>query len=54
MKDATSRSPRLSVLIDADNANPNLIDSLLKEISKYGTPQVLHDSLKGKEKGQIC
>ncbi|NJM00174.1 MAG: NYN domain-containing protein [Synechococcaceae cyanobacterium SM2_3_2] len=40
MKDATSRSPRLSVLIDADNANPNLIDALLKEISKYGTPQV--------------
>lgn len=31
---------RLAVLIDADNANPNLIEILLKEIATYGTANV--------------
>lgn len=31
---------RLAVLIDADNAMASVIDQLLKEITKYGTPTV--------------
>ncbi|MGC9503270.1 NYN domain-containing protein [Baaleninema sp.] len=31
---------RLAVLIDADNANAKILDSLLKEIAKYGTANV--------------
>lgn len=34
------KSDRLAVLIDADNANADLIESLLKEIAKYGTAHV--------------
>lgn len=34
------KSDRLAVLIDADNANADLIESLLKEITKYGTSHV--------------
>ncbi|SRR5579883_878712 len=34
------KSDRLAVLIDADNANADLIESLLKEIAKYGTSHV--------------
>jgi uncharacterized LabA/DUF88 family protein len=35
-----SRSSRLAVLIDADNASAELIESLLKEVAKYGTAYV--------------
>lgn len=35
-----SRSARLAVLIDADNANPNLIESLLQEVAIYGVAHV--------------
>ena len=35
-----SSSARLAVLIDADNANPNLIESLLEEIAVYGVAHV--------------
>ena len=31
------KSDRLAVLIDADNANADLIEALLKEVAKYGT-----------------
>jgi uncharacterized LabA/DUF88 family protein len=31
---------KLAVLIDADNANADLIESLLKEVAKYGTAHV--------------
>ncbi len=34
------KSDRLAVLIDADNANADLIESLLKEVAKYGTSHV--------------
>lgn len=34
------KTEKLAVLIDADNANPNLIESLLREIAKYGTAHV--------------
>ena len=34
------KSDRLAVLIDADNANADLVESLLKEIAKYGTSHV--------------
>lgn len=40
MNEVQSRSHRLAVLIDADNANAELIEPLLKEISKYGTAHV--------------
>lgn len=36
----TSPTPRLAVLIDADNAQPSLVESLLAEIVKYGTAHV--------------
>ncbi len=38
--DIRSNSIRLAVLIDADNANADLIESLLKEVAKYGTAHV--------------
>ena len=31
---------RLAVLIDADNTQPALIQGLISEVSKYGTPSV--------------
>lgn len=34
------KSDRLAVLIDADNANADLVELLLKEITKYGTSHV--------------
>jgi uncharacterized LabA/DUF88 family protein len=34
------KSDRLAVLIDADNANAELIEALLKEVAKYGTSHV--------------
>ena len=34
------RAERLAVLIDADNADPNLVEPLLTEISRYGTAHV--------------
>lgn len=40
MGDRKLRDDRLAVLIDADNANPNLIEPLLAEIAKYGTVNV--------------
>ncbi|PSN17940.1 Maebl [filamentous cyanobacterium CCP5] len=36
----TSKTKRLAVLIDADNANPKLVEALFREISKYGTANV--------------
>lgn len=38
--DVSVRINRLAVLIDADNARADLIESLLKEIAKYGTSHV--------------
>jgi uncharacterized LabA/DUF88 family protein len=35
-----NQTTRLAVLIDADNANPNSIEILLKEIATYGTANV--------------
>jgi uncharacterized protein (TIGR00288 family) len=40
MNEVQSQFNRLAVLIDAENANPNLIESLLKEIAKYGNAHV--------------
>ena len=37
---ANTRSDRLAVLIDADNARPAIVDGLLAEIAKYGTAHV--------------
>ena len=31
---------KLAVLIDADNAQPSIVDGLLSEIAKYGTANV--------------
>ncbi|MEX2574345.1 MAG: NYN domain-containing protein [Balneolaceae bacterium] len=36
----TDTSSRLAVLIDADNAQPSIIEGLLAEIAKYGTSSV--------------
>lgn len=36
----TERTPRLAVLIDADNSNPTQLEPLLAEIAKYGTASV--------------
>src|SRR6188768_2350706 len=36
----TPASSKLAVLIDADNAQPSIVDGLLAEISKYGTASV--------------
>ena len=33
-------SSRLAVLIDADNAQPSIVEGLLAEVSKYGTASV--------------
>jgi len=30
----------LAVLIDADNANPAIVDGLIAEVAKYGTASV--------------
>lgn len=38
--ESASGSNRLAVLIDAENANADLIESLLKEIAKYGVAHV--------------
>lgn len=35
-----SSSSKLAVLIDADNAQPSIVDGLLAEVSKYGTASV--------------
>lgn len=35
-----NQTTRLAVLIDADNANPNSIEILLKEIATYGTANI--------------
>jgi len=37
---ATENTARLAVLIDADNAQPSIIDGLLAEVAKYGTAHV--------------
>ncbi len=34
------KTEKLAVLIDADNAQPSIIDALLAEIAKYGTASV--------------
>ena len=34
------RIEKLAVLIDADNAQPSIIEGLLSEIAKYGTANV--------------
>lgn len=36
----TPASSKLAVLIDADNAQPSIVDGLLGEVSKYGTASV--------------
>lgn len=36
----TERTPRLAVLIDADNSNPTQLEPLLAEVAKYGTASV--------------
>ncbi len=36
----TEQSPKLAVLIDADNASADIIDALLEEIAKYGIASV--------------
>lgn len=36
----TTQTCRLAVLIDADNAQPSLVEGLLAEVAKYGTAQV--------------
>ncbi len=36
----TQASSKLAVLIDADNAQPSIIDGLLAEVAKYGTASV--------------
>jgi uncharacterized LabA/DUF88 family protein len=36
----SENSPRLAVLIDADNAQPAIIEALLAEVAKYGTAHV--------------
>lgn len=38
--ESQTRSSRLAVLIDADNASAEIIESLLKEVAKYGTAYV--------------
>jgi hypothetical protein len=35
-----SKTARLAVLIDADNAEASLVEPLLKEIANYGTADV--------------
>ncbi|MBN6150683.1 NYN domain-containing protein [Xanthomonas sp. AmX2] len=38
--DADDDQPRLAVLIDADNAQPSVIEGLLAEVAKYGVASV--------------
>lgn len=40
MASDTKGSQRLAVLIDADNANPKVIDGLLREVARYGVANV--------------
>ena len=40
MNDDLPNQRRLAVLIDADNAQPKIIEGLLKEVVKYGIPSV--------------
>ncbi|MGH3301839.1 MAG: NYN domain-containing protein [Streptosporangiaceae bacterium] len=40
MTSPTENAARLAVLIDADNAQPAIVDGLLAEIAKYGTAHV--------------
>ncbi|CDI03040.1 MAG: NYN domain-containing protein [Candidatus Competibacter denitrificans] len=40
MNDDLPNQRRLAVLIDADNAQPKIIEGLLKEVVKYGVPSV--------------
>ena len=40
MASTSSSSPKLAVLIDADNAQPAVVEGLLAEIAKYGTATV--------------
>ncbi|EWT03670.1 hypothetical protein N865_09535 [Intrasporangium oryzae NRRL B-24470] len=40
MTETTGGNERLAVLIDADNADPGIIDGLLAEISKFGVASV--------------
>jgi uncharacterized LabA/DUF88 family protein len=40
MTGPTENAARLAVLIDADNAQPAIVDALLAEIAKYGTAHV--------------
>ena len=37
---ADNDSPRLALLIDADNAQPAIVEGLLAEVAKYGTAHV--------------
>jgi uncharacterized LabA/DUF88 family protein len=37
---ASENAARLAVLIDADNAQPTVVEGLLAEVAKYGTAQV--------------
>jgi hypothetical protein len=37
---AVAKIEKLAVLIDADNAQPSIVDGLLSEIAKYGTADV--------------
>src|SRR5215472_16988767 len=37
---ASENAARLAVLIDADNAQPSIIEALLAEVAKYGTAHV--------------
>lgn len=37
---ANGNTEKLAVLIDADNAQPSIVDGLLEEIAKYGTANV--------------
>jgi uncharacterized LabA/DUF88 family protein len=40
MSNDTPAQPRLAVLIDADNAQPSIVEGLLAEIAKYGIASV--------------
>jgi hypothetical protein len=40
MASSTHRVPRLAILIDADNSNPDKLPDLLAEIAKYGNASV--------------
>ncbi|HEX5125555.1 MAG TPA: NYN domain-containing protein [Rhodocyclaceae bacterium] len=40
MADNSNQQARLAVLVDADNASPNIIEGLIAEIAKYGVASV--------------